>query len=464
MKSQLSCSRSIIINNNSSNSSGRILSTVLNTRPPLPFHFFKRWSFHDFHTSHWSRTNPSAQIKRTRLGRSCIDKPTIEMISVSRYGGYELRESLVTAFRVYRSVEQSEARRSTGQAAVRAIRFDDFMFDAEEEQEVAVDFACLYLNACVLFNVFPSQEMITQLLSRFPTTLHSSFHWECVLCALIFCLQPSAEVALGTALAFVSMLRGAVPGTVPGSLSHNGKILLLLTISKAFHLLMHSNINIGDHQQQLLDVQLKTIELLFDAPTTPLSREEVFVLVDAVCWRYAAGGCNTENTTWVTHVLPKLQVKSHAELDSFNLSQCTRLFCALCVLLAMHHTKLSEQSQRRQWEILDPIVRHLDERVRIHSVSDILFVLTGLQVNHAARSRYKKLPSALFDYLREQKQQQLQEERENYSYEVSSLMKYETGLEALQKFLVQLSGTGEDELAEGAYTVLTDVFSTGLNS
>ncbi|ORC90397.1 uncharacterized protein TM35_000081950 [Trypanosoma theileri] len=461
MTSHLSCSNI----SNSISGTGKVLSTVLNTRPPLPFHFFKRWSLHDFHTSRWTCTNPSAQIKRTRLGRSCIDKPTIEMISVSRYGGYELRESLVTAFRIYRSVDQSEAARTAGQAAVRSIRFDNFMFDAEDEQEVAVDFACLYLNACVLFNVLPSREMITQLLSRLSTLLHSSFHWECVLSALIVCLQPSAEAAVGTATAFVSMLRGALPGTIPVSLSHDGKILLLFTISKALALLIHSNTNMEDQLQQLLDVQLKTIELLCATPTTPLSREERFVLVDAVCWRYTAGGCSSTNIEWVKSILPLLQVKKQEELDVFNLPQCTRLFCALCVLLTMQHTTVNEQSQRQQWEILDPIVRHLDERVRIHSISDILFVLTGLQTNHVARSRYKKLPSALLDHLREQQQQQQQGEGEKRNDSCGvSLIKDETGLEAMQKILLLLSSTGEDELAEAAETVLTDVFSSTLNN
>ncbi|RNF12883.1 hypothetical protein TraAM80_00040 [Trypanosoma rangeli] len=148
---------------------------------------------HDFHTSKWTRLNPSSQIKRTRLGRSCIDQPTMDMVSVNRYGGHTRREMLATTFRVYHSVDQSEATRQAGQEALQSIQFTGFTMGEEEEHEVAVDFACLYLNACVLFCVMPTHEMMSELLSWLATSLYSSFHWECVLCALAVYLQPSQK-------------------------------------------------------------------------------------------------------------------------------------------------------------------------------------------------------------------------------------------------------------------------------
>ncbi|KEG11088.1 hypothetical protein DQ04_02991040 [Trypanosoma grayi] len=446
------CASSII--NCSSSSTVRGLAAVLGIRPPLPFHFFKRWRLHDFHTSKWARTNPSAHIKRTRLGRSCIDQPTMDMVSVSRYGGYTQRESLATAFRVYRSVDQSEKARKAGQDALRGIQLKDFDFDAEEEQEVVVDFACLYLNACVLFEAPPTSDMMVQLLGCLATKLHSSFHWECVLCALIVCLQPGAGEVTAAGAAFVSMLRRASPDVMPESLSRDGALLLLLTIARALTLLPRTNVSEED-RQHLLHVQLKAIEMLCARSEAPLSREELLTVVDAVSWRHAVSECSSANVEWVTKVVPHLQLKKHDSLEALSVSQCTRLFCALCVLLAMLPPETKEWNQERQWQVLDPIVRHLDQRVCVHSVADTVCALVGVQANKNARSRYRKYPTALLDYLREQ-QQHVQKEADGA---VPSLLKDDDSLGALKHVLSQLASSGQDELGDAAEALVTDLCS-----
>ncbi|EKF32618.1 hypothetical protein MOQ_003527 [Trypanosoma cruzi marinkellei] len=444
----------------SANVSGlRGLAIVLRACPPLSFHFFKRWGMHDFHTSKWTRLNPSAKTKRTLLGRSCIDKPTMDMVSVSRYGGNTRRETLATAFRVYRSMDQSEKAREAGQEALRAVRFTDFSVGEEEEEELAVDFACLYLNACVLFGVTPTQEMMSQLLSWLPTSLYSSFHWECVLCALAVYLRPSEKTttAAATAAAFVCMIRGAEAGTVPGSLSREGKILLLIVINRAIDVLLQVNGRAED-RQYLLEVQLQTMELL--CPTTPtstapsptLSRDERLTLVDAICWRYAAG----VSLPIAAKLVPMLQVKTHAGLEELSVSQSARLFCALCIALTSQDPSETEWTLERHSHVLDPIVRHLDERVRVHSVDDVVIFLVGLQANSMARSRYKKLPSALLDHLREQQQQQRSRQNQEV-VEGSTSLKSDDSLLVLSHLLSQLAMDAEDALADAAEAFVTDL-------
>ncbi|EAN88225.1 hypothetical protein C3747_19g176 [Trypanosoma cruzi] len=437
----------------------RSLAIVLRACPPPSFHFFKRWGMHDFHTSKWTRLNPSAKTKRTLLGRSCIDKPTMDMVSVSRYGGNTRRETLATAFRLYRSMDQSEKAREAGQEALRAIRFTDFSVDEEEEEDLAVDFACLYLNACVLFGVAPTQEMMSQLLSWLPKSLYSSFHWECVLCALAVYLRPSEKTATAaaTAAAFVCMIRGAELGTVPGSLSRDGKTLLLIVINRAIDVLLRANGRAED-RQHLLEVQLQTMELL--CPTTPtptapsptFSREERLTLVDTICWRYAAG----VSLPIAAKLVPLLQVKTHAELEELSVSQCARLFCALCIALATQDSSGTEWTLERHSHVLDSIVRHLDERVRVHSVDDVVILLVGLQANRMARSRYKKLPSSLLVHLREQQQQQRSRQNQEADQVFTSL-KSGDSLLALSHVLSQLAMDAEDALADAAETFLTDL-------
>ncbi|RNF19965.1 uncharacterized protein Tco025E_03956 [Trypanosoma conorhini] len=437
------------------------LTAVLRVRPPLPFHFFKRWAMHDFHTSKWTRQNPSAQIKRTRLGRSCIDQPTMDMVSVSRYGGHTRREALATAFRVYRSVDQSEAARRAGQEVLQTMQFTDFAAGEEEEQELAVDFACLYLNACVLFGVVPTLAMVSELLSWLATSLYSSFHWECVLCALAVYLRSSQKTATATALAFLSMLRGAEAGKVPGSLSRDGGILLLIVVARAMDVLLRANAR-AEELQQLLQVQLETIEMLCSTTPTPtataasFSREEMLTLADAVCWRHVAGA----SLVIAAKVLPKLQVKTHAGLEELSVPQCARLFCALCILLAAQHAPGSAWTPEQQSHVLDPIVRHLDERVRVHSVDDAVCVLVGLQANSMARLRYKKFPSALLEHIREQQQEKQQGSQQGQEEgDGLACLKHDDSLLALSQVLSQLATDTDDALAEAAETILTECFS-----
>ncbi|RNF12884.1 hypothetical protein TraAM80_00041 [Trypanosoma rangeli] len=148
-----------------------------------------------------------------------------------------------------------------------------------------------------------------------------------------------------------------------------------------------------EERQQLLEVQLQTIEMMCSITRMPtvvppiFSREELLTLVDAVCRHHAAGA----SPAIAAKVIPNLQVKTHARLEELSVSQCTRLFCALCILLTAQHSSGNVWTVKRQSHLLDPSVQHLDERVRVHCIDDTVCILVGMQANSMARLRYKKI-------------------------------------------------------------------------
>nr|CCC94064.1 unnamed protein product [Trypanosoma congolense IL3000] len=431
------------------------LSTVLRTRQPLPFCFYNKWLLQDFHISKWSRRRCDSQLRRTNRGRSCVDQPVMEMVSVNRYGGYEKRERLVTAFRRYRSVSQSMENFSLGRAAVQSVNLEDFAFDEDEMEEVAIDFACLYLNASILFEVIPSEEMIFGLFSRLSKVLQNSFHWECVFGALIVLLQPSSRIAKAVSTAFVGMLLSTLNGEVPKSFTRHAVVLLSLVIGRAISI---SNESLSAEDRQcLINFQQKVLEVLLTG--TPLS-EELFVLSDAICWRFiGSGGPLCGGALWLEGLSKQLQLLTSGVLETLAVSQCAQLFCSSCLVTATPSASASyvmtEKAQQKLEQ--DPIVSHLYQRVPVHSLVDTVCVLSGLAVNKEARMRYRKYPLSLLQCLRDE-----HHERNTF---FASL--YKNDIETYACFtdiLTELYNTGDDDLADIAGCVLNELMSSGMAS
>ncbi|EAN78390.1 hypothetical protein, conserved [Trypanosoma brucei brucei TREU927] len=431
------------------------LSTVLHTRQPLPFVFFTKWAMHDFHTSRWSRARSDSQLRRTHLGRKCTETPMMEMVSVNRYGGNAKREALALAFRTYRSVCQSSETLQAGREAVSQVQLDDFAFGDDEMEEVATDFACLYLNATVLFVSPPSEEMMVGLLSCLSKVLHNSFHWECVLSVLVALLHPEATSARVFVTAFTMMLRESLGESVPKTFSRDGVVLLLLSVARATAILRENEASSKDMVYLLALQQNALVELCCTPGAAPLPREELLVLTDAICWRFAAtGGCLHLREPSLDSVVKQLQLSSKAVLDVLVVSECTKLFCASCLALVPPSSEGNPRPQcQHQWQTtLDPLVSHLDRLVRVHSIVDALCVFVGLSVNGDARARYRKYPLALLEHL--------QEEQDVGNIFTELLRSGGSDVfAALTSTLTELRNSGEDDLAD-AVSPLLNALST----
>jgi hypothetical protein len=119
---------------------------------PLSEAYRQRWILLDFHTTQWVK--PAVKhVRRTAMGRSCIDAPEPPAVTVSRYGGNPKRASLAHCVRCFRDVDQGTVVVDQGKQILSSIAISDIVVD---DEEVDAEFACLYLNACVLFGAAPA--------------------------------------------------------------------------------------------------------------------------------------------------------------------------------------------------------------------------------------------------------------------------------------------------------------------
>ncbi|KAH8620646.1 hypothetical protein ERJ75_000034900 [Trypanosoma vivax] len=431
------------------------LVAVLCARPALPFCFYTRWLMHDFHTTRWFQVNPSAQVKRTRLGRSSIDKPTVEMLSVNRYGGNKKREALVAAFRTYRSVSQSEATLNAGREALSAVEFEDFSLEDDEASEVAVDFACLYLNACLLFSVHPTPDTMQQLLAGLTPRLESPLHWECLLSVLIALMRPTMASAGTNAVAFVGLLRLSFGEETLQNFSADGILLLLIATTRALAALHCIQVE-EDEMAYLAQIQQMALKALVATPCSATRlRERMIVGADALCWRLAVGAHHTsEGELWLPDIMQHLHgTGNECLLEELSVSQCTSVLCASCLAFAPHPPTYSSGAiaegvahSPQYQRVLDCVVRHLSQRVRVHSLGDTVCALAGILINTEARLRYRKYPLALLESCRDQI-------REEISSPGSLNTEGDADAQALADMLVQLGSSFDDDLANVALSV-----------